>query len=58
MMGKLNMELSPEQLFEVEQIRRECAYYTHEKFQKALVEAVKLKFKYQNAFKSVCGENL
>lgn len=57
-MGKLNMELSPEQLFQVEQIKRECAYYTHEKLQKALVEAVEMSFKYKNAFKSVCGEKL
>lgn len=57
-MGKLNMELSPEQLFHVEQIKRECAYYTHEKLQKALVEAVELRYKYQNAFKSICGEKL
>lgn len=57
-MGKLNMELSPEQLFHVEQIKRECAYYTHEKLQQMLIEAVELKYKYQNAFKSICGEKL
>ena len=57
-MGKLNMELSPEQLFELEQIKRECRYYTHEKLQQLVIEAVELRFKYQNAFKSICGEKL
>lgn len=57
-MGKLNMELSPEQLFHLEQIKRECAYYTHEKLQKSLIEAIEMAFKYQNAFKSICGEKL
>lgn len=57
-MGKLNMELSPEQLFHLEQIKRECPYYTHEKLQQLVLEAVEMAFKYQNAFKSVCGEKL
>lgn len=54
-MGKLNMELTSEQLFHLEQIKRECSYYTHEKLQTALIQAVELKFKYQNAFKSIKG---
>ena len=57
-MGKSIAELTPEQLLYLKQIKRECAYYTHEKLQQSLIEAIEMAFKYQNAFKSICGEKL
>lgn len=57
-MGKLNFDLSPEQLFHLEQIKREAPYYSQEKLQKLLIEAVEMSYKYQNAFKSICGDKL
>lgn len=58
-MGKyLDLELTAEQLFQLEKIKRESFFYTKEELQDALITAIELSYKYQNAFKSICKESL
>lgn len=50
---QLNLILSDAQLFELEKIKRGVSLMSREVLEQRIIEAVKLSFQYQNAFKSV-----
>jgi hypothetical protein len=51
--SKLNLTLSDAQLFELKKIKRGFILMTREVLEERVIEAIKLSFQYQNAFKSV-----
>lgn len=54
--GWLNLELTEPQLFELEKIKRAVPKMSRPKLEELVLEAVRMSYGYQNAFKSVVKE--
>lgn len=53
----LNLEFSDPQLFELEKIKRAIPLMSREGLEEATLDAIKLSYRFQNAFKSITKED-